>query len=85
LLFVVLVLSTLAVAQHLRRPLARHTTFDLTLGKDFGERVSGSLNLLHVANRRVILDNSQTFGGFHWNNPREIFVEPGYRFGCGHR
>ena len=62
-----------------------HTTFDLTLGKDFGERVSASLNLLNVANRRVILDNSQTFGGFHWNNPREIFVELRYRFRYGHR
>ena len=57
-----------------------HTTFDLTLGKDFGERVSASLTALNVANRRVELDNSVTFGGFHWNNPREIFVELRYRF-----
>jgi outer membrane cobalamin receptor len=57
-----------------------HTTFDLALGKDFGERVSASLNALNVANRRVELDNSTTFGGFHWNNPREIFVELRYRF-----
>ena len=57
-----------------------HTTFDLSLGKDFGERLSASLNALNVANRRVELDNSQTFGGFHWNNPREIFVELRYRF-----
>jgi outer membrane receptor protein involved in Fe transport len=57
-----------------------HTTFDLSLGKDFGERVSASLNALNVANRRVELDNSTTFGGFHWNNPREIFVELRYRF-----
>jgi outer membrane cobalamin receptor len=57
-----------------------HTTFDLSLGKDFGERFSASLNALNVANRRIELDNSQTFGGFHWNNPREIFVELRYRF-----
>ena len=57
-----------------------HTTFDLSLGKDFGERLSASLILLNVANRRVELDNSQTFGGFHWNNPREIYVELRYRF-----
>ena len=57
-----------------------HTTFDLSLGKDFGEQISASLNALNVANRRVELDNSQTFGGFHWNNPREIFVELRYRF-----
>ena len=60
--------------------LPQHTTFDLSVGKDFGERVSASLNALNVANRRVELDNSQTFGGFHWNNPREIFVELRYRF-----
>ena len=57
-----------------------HTTFDLSLGKDFGERVSASLNALNVANRRIELDNSTTFGGFHWNNPREIFIELRYRF-----
>jgi outer membrane cobalamin receptor len=57
-----------------------HTTFDLTLGKDFGERFSASLNALNVANRRVELDNSVTFGGFHWNNPREIYVELRYHF-----
>jgi len=57
-----------------------HTTFDLSVGKDFGERFSASLNALNVANRRVDLDNSQTFGGFHWNNSREIYVEFRYRF-----
>jgi TonB-dependent receptor-like protein/carboxypeptidase family protein len=60
--------------------LPQHTTFDLTLGKDFGERFSTSLNAMNVANRRVELDNSVTFGGFHWNNPREIYVELRYRF-----
>jgi len=60
--------------------LPQHTTFDLSLGKDFGERLSASLNALNVANRRVELDNSVTFGGFHWNNPREIYVELRYRF-----
>lgn len=60
--------------------LPQHTTFDLTVGKDFGERFSASLNALNVANRRYEIDNSVTFGGFHWNNPREIFVELRYRF-----
>jgi TonB dependent receptor/Carboxypeptidase regulatory-like domain/TonB-dependent Receptor Plug Domain len=60
--------------------LPQHTTFDLSLGKDFGERFSASIHALNVANRRVDLDNSQTFGGFHWNNPREIFAEVRYRF-----
>jgi outer membrane receptor protein involved in Fe transport len=60
--------------------LSQHTTFDLSLGKDFGEKYSISLNSLNLANRRVELDNSVTFGGFHWNNPREIYMEFRYRF-----
>jgi len=60
--------------------LPQHTTFDLSLGKDFGERISASVNALNVANRHLLLDNSLTFGGFHWNNPREIYVEMRYRF-----
>ncbi len=60
--------------------LPQHTTFDLTLGKDFGENFSASFSALNVANRRVELDNSVTFGGFHWNNPREVMVELRYRF-----
>ena len=60
--------------------LPQHTTFDVSLGKDFGERFTASLTALNVANRRVEYDNSLTFGGFHWNNPREIYVELRYRF-----
>ncbi|HKF02020.1 MAG TPA: TonB-dependent receptor [Candidatus Sulfotelmatobacter sp.] len=60
--------------------LPQHTTFDLTLGKDFGEKFSASVSATNLANRRIELDNSVTFGGFHWNNPREIFVELRYRF-----
>ena len=57
-----------------------HATFDLTLGKDFGERFSVSVTGLNVANRRVLLDNSFTFGGTHYLNPRELFVQLRYRF-----
>jgi hypothetical protein len=60
--------------------LPHHTSFDLTLGKDFGERLSASVSALNVGNRRYEIDNSVTFGGFHWNAPREIFVELRYRF-----
>jgi hypothetical protein len=60
--------------------LPAHTTFDLSVGKDFGERFSLSLTALNVANRRVEQDSSLTFGGFHWNYPREIFVQFRYRF-----
>jgi outer membrane receptor protein involved in Fe transport len=57
-----------------------HTTFDLTLGKEFGERFAVSVTGLNVANRRVLLDNSFTFGGTHYLNPREISVQLRYRF-----
>jgi outer membrane receptor protein involved in Fe transport len=57
-----------------------HTTFDLTLGKSFGEKFSVSVNGINVANRRVLLDNSFTFGGTHFLNPREIFVQVRYHF-----
>ena len=60
--------------------LQSHTTFDLTLSKDFAEKFSVSVNGINVANRRVLLDNSFTFGGTHFINPREIFVQIRYRF-----
>ena len=49
--------------------LPQHTTFDLSVGKNIGERTTVSVNALNVANRRVLLDNSLTFGGFHYNDP----------------
>ena len=57
-----------------------HTTFDLSVGKTFGTRYTVSVNALNVANVRVQLDNSLTFGGFHWNDPRQIYAEVRYRF-----
>jgi len=57
-----------------------HTTVDLSLGKEFGERLALSVNALNVANRHLLIDNSLTFGGSHYNNPREIYVELRYRF-----
>jgi TonB dependent receptor/Carboxypeptidase regulatory-like domain/TonB-dependent Receptor Plug Domain len=60
--------------------LPQHTTFDFSVGKDFGERFTASVTALNVANRRVEYDNSLTFGGYHWNNPREVYLELRYRF-----
>src|SRR5215472_10579711 len=57
-----------------------HTTFDLSIGKNFGERFSANVQAINVANRRVLLDNSFTFGGTHFLNPREIFLQLRYRF-----
>jgi len=60
--------------------LQAHTTFDLSIGKSFGERFSVNVQGINVANRRVLLDNSFTFGGTHYLNPREIFVQLRFRF-----
>jgi len=60
--------------------LPSHTTADLALGKDFGERYTLTLNALNVGNTRVLLDNSLTFGGFHYNDPRQLYAEFRYRF-----
>ena len=62
--------------------LPQHTTFDISLGKSFGERdkYKVSLTVMNVSNRRVLLDNSLTFGGFHFNDPRQIYAEFRYRF-----
>jgi TonB dependent receptor/Carboxypeptidase regulatory-like domain/TonB-dependent Receptor Plug Domain len=57
-----------------------HTTFDLSIGKSFAEKYTVSVTALNVANRRVQLDNSLTFGGFHFNDPREIYAEFRWRF-----
>jgi len=57
-----------------------HTTFDLSIGKSFGERFSVNVQGINVANRRVLLDNSFTFGGTHFLNPREIVAQIRYRF-----
>ena len=55
-------------------------TADLALGKSFGERYTVSVNALNVSNTRVLLDNSLTFGGFHYNDPRQLYAEFRYRF-----
>jgi outer membrane receptor protein involved in Fe transport len=53
---------------------------DFSLGKTFAEKYTISVTGLNLANRRVQLDNSLTFGGFHWNDPRQIYVQFRYRF-----
>jgi Carboxypeptidase regulatory-like domain/TonB-dependent Receptor Plug Domain len=69
-------------AQYPGNYLPQHTTFDIALGKSFGEKdkYRVSVTALNVANRRVLLDNSLTFGGFHFNDPRQIYVEFRWRF-----
>jgi len=60
--------------------LPAHTTADISVGKSFGEKLTVSATALNVTNTRVLLDNSLTFGGFHYNDPRQIYGEVRYRF-----
>ncbi len=57
-----------------------HTTFDLSVGKSFRERFTLSVTALNLTNRRFLLDNSQTFGGTHYADPRQIYAQLRYRF-----
>jgi hypothetical protein len=57
-----------------------HTTFDLSLSKSIAENLTLSVTSLNLANRRFLLDNSLTFGGTHYAEPRQIYVQLRYRF-----
>jgi outer membrane receptor for ferrienterochelin and colicin len=57
-----------------------HTTFDFSFGKAVAENLTVSLTALNLANRRFLLDNSQTFGGTHYAEPRQIYLQIRYRF-----
>jgi hypothetical protein len=57
-----------------------HTTFDVSAGHSLGEDWKISANVINAANHRVLLDNSITIGGFHFNDPRMISAEVRYRF-----
>jgi outer membrane receptor protein involved in Fe transport len=57
-----------------------HSTFDLSVGKQVGERWTISANAVNIANTRYLLDTSNTFGGTHYINPRQIYGELRYRF-----
>jgi hypothetical protein len=57
-----------------------HTTFNLSITRSFAERVTVGVTALNLANRRFLLDNSQTFGGTHYAEPRQIYAQVRYRF-----
>jgi outer membrane receptor protein involved in Fe transport len=57
-----------------------HSTFDLSIGKTFREKLTVSANAVNIANTRYLLDTSNTFGGTHYINPRQMYGEVRYRF-----
>lgn len=59
--------------------LPHDTNLSLVLGKTLRKSTTVSVNVTNVTNHRVLLDNSLTFGGFHYNAPREFYGEVRYR------
>lgn len=57
-----------------------HATFDVSAGRSLGEHWRIAASVINAANHRVLLDNSITIGGFHWNDPRMLSGEVRYRF-----
>jgi hypothetical protein len=60
--------------------LPAHSSVDISAGKSFGENWTASVTVLNVANERTLLDNSLTFGGFHFSDPRQVYGEVKWRF-----
>jgi outer membrane receptor protein involved in Fe transport len=50
------------------------------IGKTVSENLTISLTALNLTNRRFLLDNSTTFGGTHYADPRQVYVQLKYRF-----
>jgi len=57
-----------------------HTTLSLSFGKSFAENWRIALQTVNLTNERFLLDSANTFGGTHFNEPRQIYVELRYRF-----
>jgi len=60
--------------------LPSYRTIDLSVGKSFGESWSAKVSAMNLTNKRYFIDLSNTFGGSHFANPREISLQVRYRF-----
>jgi outer membrane cobalamin receptor len=57
-----------------------HTVVNLQGGKVFSRQWTLVVSALNVADARFLLDESNTFGGTHYNSPRQVSVGMRYRF-----
>jgi hypothetical protein len=58
-----------------------HAELNLSAGKAFSKNLSVSVTALNVTDRHLLVDNSLTFGGVHWNDPRQVYAQLDYKFG----
>jgi outer membrane cobalamin receptor len=57
-----------------------HAEVNGSLRKTFGASASLGVTALNVFNNHLLIDNSLTFGGTHFNDPRQVYLEFRYRF-----
>ena len=60
--------------------LPSYHTVDMALGKSFGERWSAKITATNIGNERYFIDLTNTFGGSHASDPRQVSVQVRYRF-----
>ena len=60
--------------------LPSHATYDISLGKSFGENWQVRFSALNLTDNRYLIDLTNTFGGTHYAMPREVSVQVKYRF-----
>ncbi len=57
-----------------------HTETSFSLSKSFGERFSLAFTAQNLGDKRYLVDDSNTFGGTHWNYPRQFTGQLRYHF-----
>ena len=60
--------------------LPQHITGDVSFGKSIRERWSVEVTALNISNTRYLLGLDSSFGGTHYNDPRELIGSVRYRF-----
>jgi len=58
----------------------RHTTADVAIGKDVGDRLTVRLTALNVADSLYLTGIENSFAGTHYANPRDVSVQVRYKF-----
>jgi len=60
--------------------LSQHTTGDIAVGKDLGDRLSLRLTAINITNEAFLTGFANSFAGTHYQNPREIGFQVRYKF-----
>jgi len=58
----------------------RHTTADIAVGRDIGDKLALRLTVLNVADSVYLTGIENSFAGTHYANPRDVAVQLRYKF-----